>query len=83
MDMSNWKLTDHGLFRSLPFESFTKLTAYLAELGPIADELDHHPDLSIRKARYLEVYLITHDRQQITEQDHGLAKIMNDLYESY
>lgn len=83
MDMSHWKLTDRGLFRSLLFENFTQLTAFLAALGPVADALDHHPDLTVRKARYLDVYLITHDQQQVTDLDYDLAKKMDELFESY
>lgn len=81
--MSHWKLTDRGLFRSLSFESFTQLTAFLAELGPIADTQNHHPDLVVRKARLLDVYLITHDQQAVTVLDHTLAKSIDELAESY
>lgn len=83
MDVSHWKLTDRGLFRCLSFASFTKLTEYLAELGPVADAMNHHPDLVVRKATYLEVCLLTHDQQKVTELDYELAKRMSDLYEMY
>jgi 4a-hydroxytetrahydrobiopterin dehydratase len=73
MDNSNWELTEKGLFRSLRFESFTALTQFLAQLGPVADALDHHPDCVIRKAVILDVHLLTHDQKKVTEKDYGLA----------
>ncbi len=83
MDLPHWKLTDRGLFRCLSFASFTKLTEYLAELGPVADAMNHHPNLVVRKATYLEVCLLTHDQQRVTELDYDLANKMSDLYEMY
>jgi 4a-hydroxytetrahydrobiopterin dehydratase len=83
MDVRNWIITDKGLFRSLSFQSFTALTQFLAELAPVADKLDHHPDLRIRKAVVLDIWLITHDSGTITEKDTELAAVINRLSESY
>lgn len=77
---SNWELTEKGLFRSLKFESFTGLTQFLAQLGPVADALDHHPDCVIRKAVVLDVHLMTHDQKKVTEKDHVLAAEIDKLY---
>lgn len=77
---SNWQLTEKGLFRSLRFESFRALTHFLAQLAPVADALDHHPDCVIRKAVVLDVYLITHDQKSVTEKDYNLAREIDKLY---
>lgn len=83
MDVRNWIVTDEGLFRSLSFSDFTSLTRFLAELAPLADELDHHPDLRIRKAVVLDIWLITHDSGTITGKDKELASAINRILTSY
>lgn len=83
MDVRNWIVTNDGLFRSLSFPSFTALTQFLAELAPIADELNHHPDLQVRKAVVLDIWLITHDSNSISEKDTELASVINRMLESY
>ncbi|ASS50598.1 MAG: hypothetical protein A3D31_13620 [Candidatus Fluviicola riflensis] len=77
---SNWQLTEKGLFRSLRFKTFTTLTQFLAQLGPIADALDHHPDCVVRKAVILDVHLMTHDQKKVTEKDHNLAREIDKIY---
>lgn len=77
---STWELTEKGLFRSLRFDSFTGLTQFLGQLGPIADALDHHPDCVIRKAVILDVHLMTHDQKKVTEKDYNLAREIDKMY---
>lgn len=79
MDVRDWLTTEEGLKRTVKFESFTALTAFLAELGPIADAADHHPDCVIRKAVVLDITLITHDKGRVTEKDVALAEQINSL----
>lgn len=82
MDNSNstWQLTEKGLFRSLRFETFSDLTQLLAQLGPVADALDHHPDCVIRKAVILDIHLLTHDQKSVTEKDYNLAREIDRIY---
>jgi len=83
MDRSNWEITEKGLHRTFRFESFSELGRFLAELGPVADGMNHHPDLEVRKAVQLDVYLITHDQNKITGKDETLAAEIDKLFERY
>lgn len=83
MELSHWRVTANGLHRSITFRSFSELTAFLARLGPIADALDHHPDLTIHSAVVLELQVITHDIQRITERDVELATQIDGLLADY
>jgi 4a-hydroxytetrahydrobiopterin dehydratase len=83
MDRSSWKITEKGLHRTLSFASFSELGRFVAELGPEADAMDHHPDLEVKRAVQLSVYLITHDVKRITEKDSILAGKIDRLYENY
>ncbi|MES2556663.1 MAG: 4a-hydroxytetrahydrobiopterin dehydratase [Bacteroidota bacterium] len=81
-DYSNWQVTEKGLFRSLQFDNFTKLTQLLARLGTIADAIKHHPHyIEIRDARILDVYLITHDKNKVTGKDYNQAFDIDTLYQ--
>lgn len=81
--MCDWLVTENGLFRRLSFNSFSELTQFLAALGPFADEQEHHPDLKIHRAVLLDVTLITHDQGTITEKDHRLAAVIDQLCVGY
>lgn len=80
MECSGWELTEKGWYRCLRFNSFSALTAFLAELGPVADAQEHHPDMRIRKAVLLDVYLFTHDAGCVTAKDERLAAEIDRLY---
>lgn len=81
MASSTWQLTDQGLFRQFRFQTFSELTLFLAAIGPVADGRDHHPDIKIHRAVLLDVHLLTHDKKAVTEKDHALADLMDELYE--
>lgn len=79
----NWSVTDAGLNREFAFRTFTDLTEFLRQIAVTADKMDHHPDLSVRKATLLNVHLITHDKKAITEKDETLAAEMDRVYHSF
>lgn len=83
MDSGSWRLTDEGLFRQFRFRTFTSLAEFLAEIGPIADARDHHPDIRIHKAVVLDVHLITHDKKAVTEKDYALAEAIDAVFERW
>jgi len=46
---------------------------------PIAEKMDHHPDLEIKNYNQLTVSLATHDEGGVTERDLALAKAIEKL----
>lgn len=76
---TDWNLTSDGLKREITFQTFTDLTAFLAKIGPVADAMNHHPDIEISKATKLAITLCSHDVGEVTERDHKLADTIDAL----
>jgi len=73
-----WEKYGNSLRREFKFDDFSGAVDFVNRLTPIANELNHHPDvfLSWGLAR---VSLISHSEHGITEKDFELAKRLDGL----
>jgi 4a-hydroxytetrahydrobiopterin dehydratase len=73
-----WEKYGNSLRREFKFDDFTGAVDFVNKLTPIANELNHHPDvfLSWGLAR---ISLISHSEHGITEKDFELAKKLDGL----
>jgi 4a-hydroxytetrahydrobiopterin dehydratase len=79
---SGWTQTGHALTRTLQRADFVEALATLVEIGRLAQEADHHPDMGIRGYRHVDISLSTHSAgNTVTAKDFALAKQINDLDE--
>ncbi len=66
--------------RTIKRADFTEALAFAVEVGRLAEEADHHPDIAIRRYRQVDLLLTTHSAgRQVTEKDFALAQKINDL----
>lgn len=70
----NWEESDGKLIRNVKCQDFEKALALLNKIALVAEELNHHPDLSIYSYKFLSIEICTHDTNSITPKDHELAK---------
>jgi 4a-hydroxytetrahydrobiopterin dehydratase len=68
----SWTAGPQALTRSVLFPSFLAAVAFIDELAPIAERLDHHPDLRL-SWRTIELSLSTHSAGGVTAYDLALA----------
>ena len=73
-----WEKYGNSLRREFKFDDFSGAVDFINRLTPIANEMNHHPDvfLSWGLAR---VSLISHSEHGITEKDFDLAKKLDAL----
>jgi 4a-hydroxytetrahydrobiopterin dehydratase len=73
-----WEKYGNSLRREFKFDDFTGAVDFINRLTPVANEMNHHPDvfLSWGLAR---VSLISHSEHGITEKDFELAKALDGL----
>jgi 4a-hydroxytetrahydrobiopterin dehydratase len=73
-----WEKYGNSLRREFKFDDFTGAVDFVDRLTPVANEMNHHPDvfLSWGLAR---VSLISHSEHGITEKDFELAKKLDEL----
>jgi 4a-hydroxytetrahydrobiopterin dehydratase len=72
-EADGWTVSDAKLQRRYEFENFDQSLTFVNAIAAIANELDHHPDITFGWG-YAEVATTTHDRGGITDFDLELAR---------
>jgi 4a-hydroxytetrahydrobiopterin dehydratase len=75
---ADWTGSPEKLQRSIEFADFAAAVEFVNRLAPRCEELDHHPDLSIRW-RWVDVRLSTHSAGGVTDKDLTLAGIVDEV----
>lgn len=70
--LHGWTLSRGALRCEFKFETFPKALQFVARVGALAEEANHHPDIDIRYC-VVKLALITHDVGGISEKDFALA----------
>ncbi len=78
----NWNILANQFRTVVHFANQTELALFLVQIAQLADQLDHHPDLTIRHCSELSIAVYSHDQQKITKRDHQLVKGITELYEN-
>jgi 4a-hydroxytetrahydrobiopterin dehydratase len=69
---AGWSVAGNALLRTVEFDSFLTAVRFISELAPVAEGLDHHPDLRL-SWRTVELSLSTHSAGGLTQLDLELA----------
>ncbi len=77
-DLKGWKITNGNLYKHFTFQNFTESLDFINNVGVIADEQDHHPDICFGWG-YAEFSITTHDTGGLTQNDFDLAKAIENL----
>ena len=78
MDGTSWHLVGGKLICTVGCSGFLGALAFVDEVGRLAEESDHHPDIDIRYDR-VTLALVTHDSGGITQLDLDLARRIDSL----
>ena len=74
----DWEKYGNCIRREFKFEHFSGSVDFVNRLTPVANEMNHHPDLFI-SWNLVRVSLISHSEHGITEKDFELAKKLDEL----
>lgn len=77
-DLPDWKIAGGELERVFKFADFVAALAFVNQVGSLAEEAGHHPDIDIRYNR-VRLALVTHDAGGITAKDFELAAAIDHL----
>lgn len=72
-ELEGWETDGKQLKNRYKFDNFAASLAFVNKVGEIAEELDHHPDITFGWG-YAEIALTTHDRGGVTDFDLAVAK---------
>lgn len=76
----NWNIIAHQFRTVIHFRNQTELARFVLEVAQLADQMDHHPDLTVTHCSELSISIYSHDKQEITQRDHLLKEAIDDLY---
>ena len=78
-ELQDWSIGgDHHLVRKFGFPDFLLALAHVQQIGELAEQLGHHPDLALGWGR-VEVKIFTHAVDGLTELDFILAARIDQL----
>ena len=70
---AGWRIVEgHHLEKEFRFPDFAQALAFTNEIGALAEEAGHHPDIALGWGR-VGVTLSTHDAGGVTAKDYALA----------
>jgi 4a-hydroxytetrahydrobiopterin dehydratase len=70
--LEGWRVRDESLVKRFEFVNFGAALEFVNEVGAVAEDLDHHPDITFGWG-YAEILFTTHDAGGITALDFDLA----------
>ncbi|MGQ8337946.1 4a-hydroxytetrahydrobiopterin dehydratase [Sunxiuqinia sp. A32] len=75
----NWKTINGKLEKEFTFKNFNEALKFVNQVGIFAEESNHHPDILLHSYKKVNISLLTHSEEKITEKDHNLAKKIDSL----
>lgn len=75
----NWKVESGYLVRTFKMKSFDACVDLLNKVANLAKEIDHHPDVTIEKYRFISFKLRSHEEDGITQKDIEMARAIDTL----
>lgn len=71
--LNGWTADGDAIKRRFEFGNFAESLEFVNKVGAIAEEADHHPDITFGWG-YAEIATTTHDRGGVTDVDLALAE---------
>ena len=79
---AGWVFRSDALHKQFELPSFVEVIKLVNEVAGLAEEVDHHPDITINYRRVTFV-LSTHDQGGVTERDALLMEAIETVAASY
>ncbi len=73
LEVPGWEVENGKLAREVPVKSFSAALALVNDLGRIAEQQNHHPDIAIFRWNHVRVELYTHTVEGLSENDFIIA----------
>ncbi|MEI6084546.1 MAG: 4a-hydroxytetrahydrobiopterin dehydratase [Verrucomicrobiota bacterium] len=71
--LTGWSRDGDTITKEFVHAGFTEATQFIAKLAPIANAMDHHPDVQLYRYKRVKIILTTHSAGGLTQNDFDLA----------
>lgn len=78
-EMEGWSYEGDSLVKTFERADFVDSVEFLEEMVPLAEDMNHHPDVTIKDYNRVKVSITTHDEGGVTELDFRLARKIDRL----
>jgi len=77
-EIPGWTIVEGKLYRRYKFPDFVSALAFVNQIGAVAEELGHHPNIAFTWG-LVEITIFTHSINGLSEADYALAAKINAL----
>jgi len=74
-----WRIEEKKLVKEFEFANFKRAVEFVNKILPIAQDMNHHPDILIHSYKKVKIILFTHSEGKITEKDYNLSEKIDKL----
>lgn len=71
---NTWNIIDGKLVKEFTLKDFSACIAFMQKIHPLAEKMNHHPDMFLHSYKKVKIILFTHSLNKITDLDYSLAK---------
>ena len=71
--LAGWQRDGKMITKEYVLGGFTEAARFISQIAPLANGLDHHPDVLLHQYKRVKVMLWTHSRDGLTQNDFELA----------
>jgi 4a-hydroxytetrahydrobiopterin dehydratase len=77
---NHWKKVNNTLVRVFIFNSFVQCVDFITKITPIAEKMNHHPNIEIFQYKHVKICITTFEnKNSITTKDTELAEKINTI----
>jgi 4a-hydroxytetrahydrobiopterin dehydratase len=78
-ELDGWSITGKSVWKKFKFKNFVQAVGFVNRIVPIAEGMQHHPDITIENYNEVIVRSTTHDEKGLTAWDFKLAHKIEEL----
>ncbi len=79
LEVPGWEVENGKLRREVQVKNFSAALALVNDIGQIAEQQNHHPDIAIFRWNHVRIELYTHTVEGLSENDFIMAAKLTDL----
>jgi len=81
--LPDWEQVEQEITRNYVLTNFREALRFVNQVGEMAEDADHHPDILIHSWNNVTITLSTHSEGGLTENDFELAEKIDEAAEEF